>query len=183
MTEPTVHALDHPPTLLNTPLKISEAQENNVSCTNDAQGAVIAIISTAHLALERDTTHDSDDELDLTIYVPGPPGEPPPDTNRTPAPPPHETQDEEGLPDVKGITYHSNGTYKVTVKCTNCHRQYKTGWGRHQEPYDELTAIGWTKGRDRSNNYTWQYPRCPAYHTSQGCTGARHPQGLLALQV
>ena len=51
----------------------------------------------------------------------------------------------------KGITYHSNGThYKVIVKCSYCHRQYKTGWGTHQEPYDELTAVGWAKGRDRT---------------------------------
>ena len=177
MTESVVHPLDHPLTLLTTPLKISEVQENNVSCTD------LAIISTAHLAHGRDTTHDNADEPDLTSYVPRSPSEPPPDTNRTPAPPPPETQEEEGLPDAEGITWHRNGTFKVTVKCTYCHRQYKTGWGRHPEPYVELTSIGWAKGRDRSNNYTWQFPRCPVWHTSQGCTGARHPQSPLELQA
>ena len=167
MTKPTVQALDRPPTLLTTPLKISVVQENDVSCTD------LAIISTAHLSPERDTTHDSDDEHDLTIYVLGPPGEPPPDTNRTPAPPPPETQEEDGLPDAEGITYHSNGAMKVTVKCTYCHKQYTTGWSRYPDPYKELTRNGWAKGRNKNNNnYNWKFPRCPACLASEGNTGA-----------
>ena len=117
MTEPTAHAFDHTPTSLTIPLKMSGAQESNRSCTKDAQGADIAIITTAYLAPERETMDESDDELERTTYVPGPPNEPPPDFNRTPASPPHEIQDEDGFTDEKGITYHRNGIhYKVTVK-------------------------------------------------------------------
>ena len=165
MTEPAAHAPDLPPTLLATPLKTSEAPVNNVPYTD------FVITSTSHPAPEQDTAHDSDGDNVPTPLIPGPPGAPPPDTSRTPAPPPPETQVEEGPPDVKGITLHSNGSWKVTVKCAYCHRQHKTGWSSHRDPYEELRTIGWTQGKSRSGNYTWQFPRCPVWPTQQSCTG------------
>ena len=166
MTEPAAHELDPPPTPPTTPFKTSEIPVNN-ECTD------LVIISTSHPTPEQDTAHDSDGNDVPTTLIPGPPGDPPPDTGRTPAPPPPETQEEEGPPDDQGITMHRNGSYKVTVTCAYCHRQHKTGWSSHHDPYGELRNIGWTRGKSRNGNYTWQSPRCPVWSTGQSCTS--HP--------
>ena len=147
-TEPITHALDQPP------IRTSEVQENTESCT------ALAVIHTGYLASEWDTTQDSEVKHARTLYPPGPPGEPPPDTNRTPAPPPPVPQEINGLPDADGITYHKNGTINVTVKCAYCHRQQTTEWSEWPEPYKELVRLGWTKGKNRSNNYNWKFARC-----------------------
>ena len=39
------------------------------------------------------------------------------------------------------------------------------------EPYDEITAAGWTKGRDGSGNWTWQKAHCPNFR--HGCSRTR----------
>ena len=166
MTESVMHPPDPPITLLTTPLKISKEQEKSVLCTD------LAIINTVHPAHGRDTTCDNFDEPTPTSYVPGPPNEPPPDTNKIPAPPPPEVQEEDGLPDADGLTWHSNGKIKVTVNCTYCHRQYTTRWGEYPDPYFELASKGWAKGNNKKNYYNWKFARCPGCLASGGRTGA-----------
>ena len=68
------------------------------------------------------------------------------------------------LIDHNGVTYHKNYIhYKVTIKCRLCNSIYTTEWGHGQAPYDEMKARGWSQGRDRSGNWTWQQARCPNY--------------------
>ena len=100
---------------------------------------------------------------------PGPPNTPAPTAVREPAPPPAEPHhDDEHHTDANGITTHMDGwRYKVTVTCKCCSEQYKTQWGVHHEPYEEIEAAGWTKGRDSSGNWTWQRAHCPRFR--YGC--------------
>ena len=101
---------------------------------------------------------------------PGPPSMPAPTMPCEPAPPPAEPHHHDELStDVNGVTTHIDGwQYKVTVVCKCCSVQYKTQWGVPYEPYEELKAAGWTKGRDSSGNWTWQRAHCPRFR--YGCT-------------
>ena len=160
---------DYPLTSPTPPPTISIDREESVPCTD------LANINTECLAHEWDTTQDDSDETAPYSYVPKQPSEPPPPTNQVPAPPPPEMQEEDGLPDAEGITNHRNGLSKVTVNCSYCREQYTTGWSRYPEPYSELTRIGWTKGRNKNNNWNWKSARCPACNASMGYTVVRHP--------
>ena len=120
----------------------------------------------------------------VTTTFSHPPNEPALTFSRTPAPPPDEQQDDDGLPDEKGITMHKDGRqYKVTLRCTYCRTQYTTRWGAGQEPYQELTDANWQRGRDGSGNKTLQRARCVDYYQGCGGDGNRQVvQGQLALQ-
>ena len=66
------------------------------------------------------------------------------------------------LTNDKGVTYHKDHIhYKVNVKCKWCCTSYTTEWGHGSAPYEEMKARGWTQGKDRSGNWTWQQARCP----------------------
>ena len=68
------------------------------------------------------------------------------------------------LTNDKGITHHKDYIHcKVTVKFKLCSSSYTTEWGHGSAPYDEMKARGWTQGKDRSGNWTWQQARCPIY--------------------
>ena len=153
---------DSPPTPSTTPLKTTE--QPGIDIFPD-----LVALSTSQPTPEQDLAHDCDDIVDLPTLTPGPPSVPPPCTSRTPAPPPSDTQTENGPPDDKGITWCSDGSYKVTVKCIYCRITHKTGPSNHHDPYTELRNIGWTQGKSRSGNHTWQFPRCPDWSAGRNC--------------
>ena len=131
-------------------------------------------LATAASLVEAETEHTIAQESGrYTPAPPGPPNTPAPTTSHEPAPPPIEPyDDDEHDTNANGITTHRYGwQYKVTVKCKSCKVQYKTRWGLDHEPYDEITAAGWTKGRDSSGNWTWQKAHCPNFR--HGCSRTR----------
>ena len=120
------------------------------------------------------TEHTTIQEIDMDTSPPGPPDSPAPATSYEPAPPPYEPYDEdEHHTDANGVTTHKDGwQYKVTVRCKNCNAQYKTRWVVDHDPYKELLAAGWEKGRDGSGNYSWQKAHCPNFR--RGCSYTMH---------
>ena len=60
------------------------------------------------------------------------------------------------------IQYHSDcQRSRVKATCTLCLRTHVTNWD--WSPHDELRQLGWRKGKDASNNSTWQNARCPLW--------------------
>ena len=181
MTKPTAHTSNHSPTPFMTSSKMLWSQEdyNAYQWQEDTRGT--AVQNTMYWASEGNTTLEN---YNNNLFPPSPPNEPAPTFTRTPAPPPDEQQNEDGLPDGKGITTHNDRRrYKVTLRCTYCHTQYTTRWGTGQEPYQELTDANWQRGRDGSGNKTLQRARCPDYYQGCGGDGNRQVvQGQLALQ-
>ena len=175
-TDPHGNRTNEYPTLTHTATEHDEPSESPTApCKITVQPLIdtctdLAILITPQLAPEQDLAHDSDDIVVPSTLTPGPPGAPPPCTSRTPAPPPVETQDEDGPPDAKGITYFTGGHYKVTVKCGYCGTTHKTGPSNHHNPYTELRSMGWSQGKSNSGNQTWQVARCPDWNSGRDCT-------------
>ena len=181
MTKPSAHTSNDSPTPCTTSTKLIWWQEDYNANQWQEETRGIAVHNTRYWAPEGNTTLENDNN---NLFPPSPPNEPAPTFTRTPAPPPDEQQDEDGLPDEKGITMHKDRwQYKVILRCTYCHTQYTTRWGAGQEPYQELTDANWQRGRDGSGNKTWQRARCPDYYQGCGGDGNRQVvQGQLALQ-